>query len=356
MNDRTNSFNAPQSRIIGGVFSFEKTIQTQKRTTVLNEWSKSAAAVDLFHNARSALRHILTDLKISRLWLPAYSCKELEQASDKLPLDVQYFPLDITLTPNTQWLKERLNPGDAVLAINYFGRPASIDWQTLVANSDKIIWIEDCAQSMDTGGTHFGDFRIYSPRKLLGVPDGGVLVDMKGQLCRPVFSSLPNNRYLKPYQLRTEDPTGANHGSWYKAFQKAEAEMSAGNYPMSGLSSDLLQQTGIRAIIKPRITNYNYLYQELSDLALFNAPANNWAPLGFPIKLDHGTKADDLSQHLAMHRIFAPRHWQTLNSPANIFPLEHQLSKTLITLPCDQRYDTTDMARTTQVIKDFLND
>jgi hypothetical protein len=52
---------------------------------------------------------------------------------------------------------------------------------------------------------------------------------------------------------------------------------------------------------------------------------------------------------MAGARIFCARHWADLPSPAADFPAEHELSRRLITLPCDHRYGEAEMARVADV-------
>ena len=63
-------------------------------------------------------------------------------------------------------------------------------------------------------------------------------------------------------------------------------------------------------------------------------------PLGFPVRV---RAPEDFVAKLARLRIFAPRHWRELvaESPPE---RERALQATLVTLPCDQRYNLEDMS------------
>jgi len=54
---------------------------------------------------------------------------------------------------------------------------------------------------------------------------------------------------------------------------------------------------------------------------------------------------------MATERVFCARHWADLPSPGADFPAEHDLSRRLLTLPCDHRYDAADMARVAQAFQ-----
>jgi hypothetical protein len=66
------------------------------------------------------------------------------------------------------------------------------------------------------------------------------------------------------------------------------------------------------------------------------------APLGVPVLTK---EAGAVAERMADAGVFCARHWARLPSPAADFPVEHDLSRRLLTLPCDHRYGEDDMAR-----------
>ena len=64
-----------------------------------------------------------------------------------------------------------------VLVTHYFGRPAEIGELAAFCRAKNIRLLEDCALSLFSDGTgHTGDAVVFSLRKSLPVPDGGVLL------------------------------------------------------------------------------------------------------------------------------------------------------------------------------------
>ena len=51
--------------------------------------------------------------------------------------------------------------------------------------------------------------------------------------------------------------------------------------------------------------------------------------------------------------LFCPRHWETIPSPAQ-FSDAHALAGSLITLPCDQRYDIDAMHALAKAVRESL--
>lgn len=335
---------------IGGVFALEEPVRQADGETLLERWSKGAAAVHLFHNARSALSHILDTLQPSRLWLPAYLCPEILQAVPD-DLTLLYYPVGSALEPNFEVLESETRAGDAVLGIAYFGRPQPPVWRSMAERRQDILWIEDYAQALDTGRGPLSSLRIYSPRKLLGAPDGGILVDTDGKVPAPVLELPGDTKFIEPYRMRATDPAGQHNEHWYAAFRSVEAAMAVSNKAMSAKSRRILAQTAIAPMAKARRRNYQTLLEALPSHALFGDLPIDWAPLGFPMRFQD---AGGLCARLAEHRVFAPRHWRNLPSPESDFPEEHALSRSLLTLPCDQRYNEEGMRFMAELVEKYI--
>ncbi|MFW2542761.1 hypothetical protein ACN2XU_08975 [Primorskyibacter sp. 2E107] len=308
-------------------------------------WTDAAAQALTFVNARSGFAHILQCLAPRRIWLPAYCCADMAEAT-RAPL---IYGGDDTLTPDVDALDEALRPGDLVLGLNHFGRP-NANLAALARSRPDVTWVEDCAQAADTGATPWADLRLFSPRKLLAVPDGGILVDARGLLPAPRQRPAATARLRHAGLMRAADPQDRNNAAWYAAFQRAEAAMTVSDHAMSAHTRNILQGTRADALIAARRANYARLHAHLSDLALWPDPAPKWTPLGFPIRVPD---AAALGAGLARERIFAPRHWPRLvtNNPP---PSEAMLQKQLLTLPCDQRYGAADMDRIAAAVRTVL--
>jgi hypothetical protein len=65
-------------------------------------------------------------------------------------------------------------------------------------------------------------------------------------------------------------------------------------------------------------------------------------PLGFPVRV---SRRDQLRQRLFEREIFPPLHWPVGRVVPRHFHDSHTLEAMIMTLPCDQRYDASDMQR-----------
>lgn len=305
-----------------------------------------------FSNGRSALHHLLLHLKPGTFWLPAYCCTSLAEAAANTNAILRFFPLTPDLSPDTAYLEKHLSPGDAVLAIDYFGRNPSKDFIAFSKQQKAIHWIEDRAQSLLPAAKPWGDFTLYTPRKLLGVPNGGIVVGITKKLpAQAPQDSPPNADFIIPSLLRYEDKAEAHNTVWYQANVAAESAMTVSNAPMSRISHYILQHLDVRSIIQKRKENYAVLMKHLAKHALLPESDNDFVPFGFPIHVQDRRKT---ASALHSQAVFAAHHWPELPSPQAEFPKEHAFSEQLLTLPCDHRYDVADMERVAGIVKTAL--
>lgn len=302
------------------------------------------------HTARTCLYHLLATLNKSRIWLPAYLCTELADAVSGVS-DVKFYPITSTLSPDIQFLRQHITAGDFALAVDYFGKNPDVEFINFVKKSPDITWIEDRAQAIYPGTAPWGDYVLYSPRKILGVPDGGILTSNTHPLPKVSHPLFDSGTFLEAALLRYEDIEETENATWYAQFCDYENSLTAlKNYPMSRISRAILASTDPTAIMAKRKRNYHYLYERMSDLAVLG-DAGDFVPLGFPIRVKNKR---ELLDRLHKNRIFASCHWNTLPVDDTEFAFEHQLSRQIITLPCDHRYEEKDLHKVVENLAEHM--
>ena len=301
-------------------------------------WTEGFAYVSAYGSARSALAAVLRAWCVRRVWLPAYACTALADAARGL--ETLWYGVDAALEPKLPGLRS----GDAVIGIDYFGRCPRILPHLAAARPD-VFWIEDRAQALDTGRPAWGDVVLYSPRKLVGVAEGGLLVS---QHRLPVPRGAPSSRCAAAQHARRADPDGLRPDAWFPAFRLQEAAFATDDAPMMDATRHILQRIAASPLAAQRRANAALLAQALPDLALWPGPPD-FAPLAFPIRLN---QRDGVAARLAQQGIYCARHWTELPSHPARFPLAHRLSRQLLCLPCDQRYGPADMARIVAALRE----
>jgi hypothetical protein len=340
---------AGDMRAIGGFLPLEP-CSGKRMGGVLSLWGIADRNAWKFVNARSALAHLIQVVRAQRLLLPALICPELAQAAREA-VTVDYYPLNARFSPNIEALSGILQPGDCVVGVDYFGRQPESDFQALVRDRNDVVWVEDRAQAMLPAPEPWAEWVLYSPRKLFGVSDGGILVSACRDVVPAEYSEEDSEARLMPRILRRDDYLERDNAVWYAAYQEAEARMSVSREPMSAKAFDILGNIDTELVIRRRKQNFDALAEYLAEFALFRERVEDFVPFGFPVRVRH---RDRVLNALSDRRIFAPRYWPHLPSDPAAFPAEHGVSRELLLLPCDQRYDEDDMRTVAAEFRDAL--
>ena len=333
---------------IGGFFGLER----PGTGDLMTYWG--ARGCPAWVNATSAFAALVAGLRPGKVWLPGYVCAELAEAVP-LPLR-QFFPLTDDLTPDIATLDGTISPGDIVLAVNMFGRAPGPDWRAFVAAHPGTTFVEDCAQALETGETPWGDWRLYSPRKLMGVPEGGILVpvspraqaqapDIHPDMDLQTDHTPDSQNRLAPMLARQASPQ--DNALWHPLHQTAEASHRISDAPMSVFARELLAQLDPAPMIAARRRNFAQLVKSLGAHALLPEPHPHFAPSGFAVRILPQTRAKLLAR-LYARKIFAAVHWRDIPAPAG-FATDHARAASLLTLPCDHRYGPTEMETVAEI-------
>jgi dTDP-4-amino-4,6-dideoxygalactose transaminase len=325
---------------IGGFFELHEADGASGGASVLDAWAGHRAHV-AFVNARSAFAGLARQFPATSIWLPAFSCTDLLDGLDMTR--VKFYPLRDGFQPDLDVLGPMARSGDLVLVTAYFGQPATAATRNFAAGRPDLWIVEDCAQALDPGAL-WSHWRLFSPRKLFGVADGGILVvrDQGGFLPAPERD--PDAAGLwAAHLLRHADPEGLNNAAWHAANQQKERGMTAAPEAISRRSLDLLSRTSLQSLRAPRLRNWQILDKGLRTWSALPSPVTA-PPLGYVIRVPSSGRGPLLAK-LYAERIFAAVHWAEIAGPAHDFPLEQQWSRELVTLPCDHRYGEAEMDR-----------
>lgn len=327
-------------RTIGSVLPLPSTDEAAG-LSLWDFWTAGASWA-AYSSARSALAALLAQRRARRVWLPAYACPALMEGAVAGGRQAAWYAVDERLEPRLEDLQS-VWPGDAVVGIDYFGRPPGEDFQALARSQPDVLWIEDRAQALAPGPA-WGAVRLFSPRKLIGVGDGGLLV-AETELPQP--SAPPSRTEAGAQAARAHDPEGLAPQTWFPAFQAQEAAFTVDAAAMSARTTKVLRGCAAQPLIDARRRNAGFLAAALADIALWPEPPA-WPPLAFPILVPD---AAAFVQGMAARGVFCARHWADLPSPAR-FVQAHDLSRRLVSLPCDHRYGEADMARIARAVRE----
>lgn len=113
------------------------------------------------------------------VWIPEYFCAETEEEFIGVGVNLVRYPITKELEPDWDKAKQLLTESnlDIFLFVHYFGEVLDISKAREFCNKNSAMLIEDCAHVLYKYGKigQKGDFVIYSPHKLLAIPDGAII-------------------------------------------------------------------------------------------------------------------------------------------------------------------------------------
>ena len=317
--------------LLGGAFGLETPVSPSPPPF-------SAANTQYFLNVRCALLALAQALRPCNVWLPSYLCPALLEPFQSSAVEARYYGVDEHLrVAGCGWLND-VHPGDFVIVIHYFGLPHS-SFPACAAKRRGAYIIEDSSQALFLPQQFEESLCVlYSPRKFLGVPDGGVMASKEETGTEALALQPPpggwwSSALAMMLQRRDFDLTG-QPSDWYSLFQRVESNFPLGFYRSSDLSRAVLTcGVDYEAIRTRRRANYQALLDMLGVHALFPEIPEQAVPLGFPVRIEAGIR-DRVLRLLHANRIYAPVHWKIDGGVPTL---------SLLTLVCDQRYSPDDM-------------
>ena len=294
--------------------------------------------------------------------LPAYICESVIQPFQNLGYKISFYDIDSKFDPI---IPTDLCDVGVIFIISYFGFNQVKGQKELIEyfESNCPVIIEDVTHSMFSNFERDRrvDYYVGSIRKWTGLFSGGFIGSTKHPLPSP---TLVNEQFVEMRQK------AMNHKKNYfeshnleeknlalSLFRDAEGilNQSSMTFSIDAKSASYVHQLSFQMISRARRANFSFLVK--------NIQTNNHLDIVFP-SLDISTVPffcvlrvregyDLLQKKLADAKIYAPHHWPTaLQINIDDFHYARDNYRQLLSIPCDQRYTSTDMQR----IADFINE
>ncbi len=342
---------AARARPVGGFFELHAPDGgADGGPSVLEAWTEGRPYA-AFANARSAFAALAAVWPAAKIWLPAFVCVDVMDGLS--PDRVRFYPVMEGFAPDLSGVEVEARAGDLVLLAAHFGLPVGEAARAFVARRRDLTFVEDRAQALGPGVGAGAGYVLYSPRKLLGVADGGVLVAPDAAALLPQPSALADADALWAAPLlRHADPSGADNARWYAANRAKEAGLRAGPEAITPRSLAILSETSMASLAGPRMANWRALDARLRRWSALPGDPQT-LPLGYVLRLPAAVR-ERLLAALHAERIFAAVHWPQIAAPEADFPREAAWTRELLTLPCDHRYGATDMVRIADRVVELL--
>lgn len=284
----------------------------------------------LLNTGRNSLEYILRSLKkVQKVYLPYFTCEVILEPLSKLQIKYDFYSINERFELTEELI---LAQDEYLIYTNYFGikdkyvcQLASIYNKQLIVDNAQAFYAE-----------HIPDINtIYSPRKFMGLPDGGIAYangyynveerDVSYERC---------SHLLKRYDIGPADG--------YSDF-RANSEKLKG-LPicrMSHLTEALMHSIDYEYIKNKRKENFNFLHRALKD--------NNKLSILFkdefacPMIYPYFSENPLLKSLLIKEKIFVATYWPNVLNWCKPTDIEYQLADRIIAIPIDQRYGEDEM-------------
>lgn len=311
------------------------------------------------------LKHFIENNKKGKILLPSFLCESMLQPFMELNFEYEFYNISRKLEIDLVSLKGLVDSDTiGILFVNYFGFFQNGETLRFINDirDNGVVIIEDATQSLFSG-KYYGDYVIASLRKWFGLPDGGILINRGVEdvfKLNPKFSydnfttlrligHLIKNEYINN-NINTKEVmlNSFNNGEEY-------LDNAIEIKSMSPISKTLLSGYDYSLIKFKRQENYKVLFESLCDTdeieILFKMNDDEICPLGFPVICKD---RDGLRRYLTGIGIYCPVHWPVPGEVDNtMFYEAYSLEDSIMTIPCDQRYDKEDMKYIAKNIKQY---
>lgn len=291
------------------------------------------------NTGRNALEYILINLPdVQTLWIPHFTCDVICEPLNRLKISIKRYDIDEQLELLTL---PDLSTGEYLLATNYFGIKDAYIQQLYTKYGNKLIidnaqaWYAACPE---------GAKALYSPRKFVGLPDGGIAYGTDSSAASALE---PDYSYDRCIHLLKRIDYGA--GAAYADFKSNSSMLH--NLPvcqMSNLTKKMLHHVDFESIRTARWENFCYIHERLKNSNMLNIP--QFETFACPMIYPYRTKDTSLKNKLIINKIYVATYWPNILIERDSNTLEYQLANSIIALPIDQRYGIDDMKIITETI------
>lgn len=338
-------------RPIGGEFWYDNRICDNEANNLPD------SEILLLNGGQSAIEFIIQNVNFENsdyVLMPSYLCPTILYKFKKKNINILFYEINKDLSINIESIKPLVEHYHvkALFFINYFGFYHTNDTLLYLKSLKEagIILIEDSVQMLwfKRLNKFLGNYVFNSYRKFFPV-DGSMVLCNK----HLKFIELNDN-----YKNLIHEARNAKTKYIYMNIGKEEDFLRKFNeaeewyYKRTTInmvdkeSREFLANVNYPLVREQRINNYNYLFNKLKEFkevtSLFDKSLiEDNTPLVLPITIN---RRDIIRKKLRKYNIFCPVHWDiTHETWPEYFPNSLELSKSILSIPIDWRYNKNDI-------------
>lgn len=339
---------------------------------IFPDWLKFNKHQQLTSLGRGAISLLLDSIdkqvKSKKALLPSFICDSVLDPFIKKGYNCVFYPINNILEPVFDSLKDKHLWGvDVFFHLGYFGFATNKHIAPFAQKLKKqgVIVVEDLSHSLffEGGRLNCNDYCLGSIRKWAGMPSGGFLASEQPITLNSPLSN--NNTYvrlqkqallLKNSFFKTNKPKVKHE--YLKLFRSAQKLMDndCKTYNIDDLSKAIINSLNVETLKVKRQNNFLTLLRGISGYCqiepVFKTLPGNVVPLFFPVYCH--TDRTKLRSFLIDHQIYCPIHWpvpESIEADKQLF--SKKVYNSILSIPCDQRYDEADMLRIVETLKAY---
>lgn len=276
---------------------------------------------------RNCLLYLIQARQIKNIVLPYFMCDSVIRVCRQSDVQIRFYHIDEHFLPQNIDLKEN----EWLYLTDFYGQLSKKDIQQICNTHQRVIvdyvqaYFKEPLDGVDS---------IYTCRKFFGVPDGAFLyTDVKVDENLPQDESFERMHFL----LGRYEHTASE---FYEEYRKNDELFDhAPIMRMSKLTENLLRAIDYERVKNIRTANFNYLERKLGHINMLRLNHAEGA-FAYPLLLEDGAK---IRKKLIENKIYTPTLWPNILEELSENMYEYYLTKNILPLPCDQRYDEDDM-------------
>lgn len=295
------------------------------------------AKVARFNSGRASIVAAVRTVKPSKLYIPHYNCVVVREALEDAGFTYSFYKLNANLEPDIDSIEE-----DAwLLYVHYFGTASEDKIRNIAGKYKNVIF--DNTQAFYAKPVLDGNcMNVYSPRKFVGLVDGGYLV-WSGD--REVSEEYPQDVSWERAGFLFKSVELGTHAA-YQDNLESKTCLADGIKRMSVLTRKMLRSLDYDDLAERRDRNYRVLIERFRNVNQLSLPMNGYAPFVYPLVVE----APELRSKVVGNKIYTSQWWKYLLDEVPDGSIEAWLSKWLLPLPVDHRYTERDMEEMADII------
>jgi len=289
---------------------------------------------------RACLRIILQNLKISKCYVPNYTCNVVLDQFNLERIPYELYNINENMEPINL---PNITTNEYFYYINYFGIKSNIINKLYGIYGDRLI----------VDNTHaffkkkqFDCWSYTSARKFFGVPDGAFLYG-------PKKIEIEAERFINFSIEHNIEKHKKNQEFAFKKFQEYERNMTSEVYRISLFSEKILSLVDVECVVAKRRENFKVINNLLGAQNTFQLSdiSDNDVPFAYPFL----PSVTPPQKPLCNRNIFIPTLWADPLERDITTIAERKLAEDLMPLPIDDRYVSSDMEFMAEQIIKVMN-